>query len=468
MARIYLRSTAFSPILASVPTPVTDLETALSRYVHPDFRFYDVMNEVLPRLASKGLWRDMTLQVSQTLQSDQYVHAVPDVAEAPLFCLHNNSIAPVRGLWHDYIALGATGNNPGPEFGFIDAGFGPTKELLASTSTYSIYAIVAHDWREFIDANDELHTLPPDFPTFTGNERVKITYVNYLGITESTNDLFSAIVGGHAFEPYCLRLSPGGVREIVSIEYEDITVPISLIAVPIRVAGSSAFDGNTNLLMTNEDFTPLPFNSTTDFNDSTFDDALVYGITVNALVPRTGAGVAALINSVDEDNVDCDVADLGDAFADTIVEFVHPAHLRTTFYSTVPCEYNSDAALVNGTVTADTDNREIARIERGWGFTRYRHFRTGASGLNLHTLYKRKQPKLTEPSDLVYLSNIAAIKFAIMAHAAEFESDMKAANAYWKQAKDVLDQELTDSLGSAKPVVQFEPFGGQLSTPAIQ
>jgi hypothetical protein len=131
----------------------------------------------------------------------------------------------------------------------------------------------------------------------------------------------------------------------------------------------------------------------------------------------------------------------------------------------VSATHETEASLRTG--YAKDDSKKMAVLE-GTGITRYRVFRQQDPGNAVHLLLRRKIPKFTGGTDIVYLDNVSALKYAILANTAEFNNDPVQARIWWGEADRELNAELNKTLGAAHPQVLFDPSGGQGAVESIQ
>jgi hypothetical protein len=116
----------------------------------------------------------------------------------------------------------------------------------------------------------------------------------------------------------------------------------------------------------------------------------------------------------------------------------------------------------------DGDTRmEIATAPAGSGTTQFRRFKvTGAQTDSVVTLLvKRKAPFLTSGDEIIHLANINAIKHALLGRIAEDNADVQRANYHWGVCRQMLEDELDASRGSARPMIQMSGFGEGASHP---
>lgn len=103
---------------------------------------------------------------------------------------------------------------------------------------------------------------------------------------------------------------------------------------------------------------------------------------------------------------------------------------------------------------------------RGNEVARYRRFRlSNPSSLDksVFVLLKRGFETLFNDDDIVYLSNVNAIKHGLLATVAEDNADVQRADYHWNVCNALLDQEKSAYRGMVKPEMNIEPFGGAAS-----
>ena len=209
-----------------MPKFVSDLETSLSGYVHPDLTFLDVLNEVLPQLASRGIWKDLTFEESIALVSADRFFTLPEDADSILHAIVNNEPTSVKPLWNSFVNTGNSKGRMGHWYGVEDAGYAPTKDVLSNEYYYALYIMPNFRWGELDDLT-EVHS----DSAFAGTETVTIEYENWEGVVRTSTDTMAATSN-------TTLLSPRAVRNIRSISYSGLdTVPALIVAVPVKHFG---------------------------------------------------------------------------------------------------------------------------------------------------------------------------------------------------------------------------------------
>ena len=417
-----------------MPKFVSDLETSLSGYVHPDLNFLDVLNEVLPQFASRGIWKDLTFEKTISLVNADRFFTLPEEADSVLHALVNNEPTPVKPMWNAYVNTGASDGRMGHWYGVEDAGYVPTKDILSSEYYYALYIMPNFRWGEL----DDLAEVHSD-SAFAGTETVTIEYENWEGIIRTSTDTMAATSNP-------TLLSPRAVRNIRSISYDGFaTVPALVVAVPVKHFGLFERTGSGPYGCR---ITPIPElpSSYTGLGSATI------ALDVFSLLDSTTISDHDISMTTVTDSELSGTGYLGGATSE------HPVMIGSATHET-------QASLRTG--YAENDSKKMAVLE-GTGIARYRLFRQQDPGNTVHLLLRRKIPTFTEDDQIVYLDNISALKYAILANTAEFNNDAVQARIWWGEAERELNSELDKTLGGAHPQVLFDPSGGMGTVESIQ
>ncbi len=420
-----------------MPKFVSDLETSLSGYVHPDLNFLDVLNEVLPQLASRGIWKDLTFEKTISLVNADRFFTLPEEADSVLHALVNNEPTPVKPMWNAYVNTGASDGRMGHWYGVEDAGYVPTKDILSSEYYYALYIMPNFRWGEL----DDLAEVHSD-SAFAGTETVTIEYENWEGIIRTSTDTMAATSNP-------TLLSPRAVRNIRSISYDGFaTVPALVVAVPVKHFGllTRANPGGGQQAT----IVPIP-ELPSDYT----------GLGSATLA----ADVFSLIDTVTIDDHDISFTSVTDSQLQSAEGGYSGGAASSHPVMVVSATHETQASLRTG--YAENDSKKMAVLE-GTGITRYRLFRQQDPGNTVHLLLRRKIPTFTEDDQIVYLDNISALKYAILANTAEFNNDAVQARIWWGEAERELNSELDKTLGGAHPQVLFDPSGGMGTVESIQ
>lgn len=118
------------------------LAPILEGYIEPQGDLQASLNQVLDRIYTMGIYRDLTVQHSLPV-IDAGV-TLPDDADAILFTTVNSYPVPVRSLWHDFKSVGS-GAATDMSWGLIDSGFWPTLKLLPDAGLTTLYVVPAKE-----------------------------------------------------------------------------------------------------------------------------------------------------------------------------------------------------------------------------------------------------------------------------------------------------------------------------------
>lgn len=104
----------------------------------------------------------------------------------------------------------------------------------------------------------------------------------------------------------------------------------------------------------------------------------------------------------------------------------------------------------------------IAEILRGSDLVRYRRFKVSAAqeSTYVHVLVKRGWQEAAEPTDIVWLGNIAAWKHALLGKLAEDNADVERANYHWQVCRQMLEDERSTTRGAAIPKLDLDLVSG--------
>lgn len=145
-----------------------------------------------------------------------------------------------------------------------------------------------------------------------------------------------------------------------------------------------------------------------------------------------------------------------DGNGDAVAAFAG-AHLDQCVATGVPftLQLRTDAADAATTVTT---------IFPGTDVPRFRRFRVGGaqSDTFVHIIGKRAWTDLSLPNDIVWLGNISAWKHALLCKVAEDTADVERAEYHWSKVRQILDDELAQFQGAARPVPTLDLNSGSL------
>lgn len=117
----------------------------------------------------------------------------------------------------------------------------------------------------------------------------------------------------------------------------------------------------------------------------------------------------------------------------------------------------------------DADGITYAILSPGSGAAEFRRYEVpqvppeSTDEWPVECILKRKFIPLTASTDLVYLDNLTALRYAFQAACYEDEGDSERAHVYWGKAIKSLNDHLADKRGGAKKNVTFNPWGEGVS-----
>lgn len=126
------------------------------------------------------------------------------------------------------------------------------------------------------------------------------------------------------------------------------------------------------------------------------------------------------------------------------------------------------SVVVSGTAT------ELAVIEPGFTHPEFHRYKVGTIEADeayptvIRCLCKIKYTKLVAETDIVYPSNLGALKLALMALALEEQNSIKDSKIYWADVYALLNDEIKEARGGATLRVRFSPNSGLPKTRFIR
>lgn len=495
------------------------LETKLSSYVEPNGDFYEALSQVLPRIYSTGLWRDLVYETSLD-GSIGYV-SLPVESEAVLSCTINDSPRPVQSMWHDVRIVGRQAELS-PYFGIVDDGYYPVlldmKDVQgvaesADVTPVSLINAYLSGTSAFITTTNYAGTISIAGPTTSGQQTTLLQ-------AASGNLTFSLPTASATLDPTggsnavtFTAVSPGEEGNLISVAYAspaaateatvsvsggNITVTpaskarmvVSGIVSPAAANGEYAWDGTNfskaGFLFTVGTYGGIPGTTCwilsgeglvapTYFRSdgySTYPDGeatwtAVYGGASGTMVVTAGATSAAQV--IEAVNADEDASALVVATASGVVTGAVAAVAQTflsgggegsAIVSTASITYDDVPAAID-LVDPAFPTKVIATIPAGSGVVRFRRFRLSDSGTDtvVHLLLKRACPDNIVGSTIIHLGNINAIKHALLGRIAEDNADVQRAEYHWSVVEKILDSELDAFRGAAKPKLMMNVWG---------
>ena len=128
----------------------SQVEESLGTYKEPASNLRAALNQVIPRLYSSGIYRDLTIQYQLPIYDGCIT--LPSNAESVLMCQLKGAPSSVRSMWHDFKASGMNSSVDPALWGLIDAGYHPT--MRSVTAAISSLYITPSDYDLVKDAVD--------------------------------------------------------------------------------------------------------------------------------------------------------------------------------------------------------------------------------------------------------------------------------------------------------------------------
>jgi hypothetical protein len=113
-------------------------------------------------------------------------------------------------------------------------------------------------------------------------------------------------------------------------------------------------------------------------------------------------------------------------------------------------------------ITAVDTDTTIATVGPDSGVTRYRRFRLNRSTdgvTNVHVLCKRAFQPVRSDNDIVYVSNVGALKQGMLGRLMEDNADIERAEYHWNKCMQLMEEEAASARGAALPRLNVDPYG---------
>lgn len=228
--------------------------------------------------------------------------------------------------------------------------------------------------------------------------------------------------------------------------YTEVTLPLEPLS-PSRTITAAADDGGG--------LVRLAVNSTSE---------LVEGMGITVVVSTGDSGYAGTwrINSVDTGN---SYVYLEKAYAGNFTgTFTNARRLMPsdTIASVSSLVYTS---LPARTLMKDADGIIYAILPPGDGVSAYRRYdvpqvpEDTTDEWTASCILKRKFIPITATTDIVYLDNVTALRYAFQAVCYEDEGDFERSHIFWGKAKKALEDQLHDQRGGVVKIPEFNVWG---------
>lgn len=427
-----------------MPSTVYDLQTALGDYVHPKLEFLDTLNRSLRTLSRKGIWKDLTFEGTIEVLSTDKFFVLPSEAESLLYANVSTTPVSIQPLWSLYSRYAATGARGGYFFGVEDAGYAPLQTVLTYEKHYAMeIAPLRHQTQSSLN---EPETTLASQPTLTGNEKIRIKYIDSEGYRRDRTLTLPSSVSSKFLLAGIKRvehLSWSGFAD--GDEWELRFYPLGGDTDEFGGMGSLTSDGSGNWTVSSQEST----NAGWDFyaSGANSDSVTIIPAEMNQLTAAQTLTASTVTST---------------SFAGA----AGPTSVTTEMVGIIDntkLQANSDYGQGEGKywfVGGEIDSED--------GLLRHNLFRIHASGTKVHCLFKRKHTQLKSNNEVVYLDNEDALRYAFLAIAAEYNNDHVNADKWWAKAKLELDEDLQSSLGAATPQINYDPSGGAGAVQSFQ
>jgi len=127
----------------------------------------------------------------------------------------------------------------------------------------------------------------------------------------------------------------------------------------------------------------------------------------------------------------------------------------------VEVRYDSLVRRYDSRLDALDPESRIATVGPESGATHYRRFRIDRASEDtvVHVLCKRAFVPVVADTDLVYVTNLGALKHGLLGRIADDSADIERAQYHWAQCALHLEEEAASSKGAAIPRLNIDPYG---------
>ena len=112
-------------------------------------------------------------------------------------------------------------------------------------------------------------------------------------------------------------------------------------------------------------------------------------------------------------------------------------------------------------IIANDPSTTIATVGPGDGVARFRRYRVPQATPQsfVHVLCKHRFIPVQNDNDAIYISNIPALKHALLAVLAEDNADLERSEIHWGKCRQILDEQLDQYRGPARPSLDLQLAG---------
>ena len=400
----------------------SQVETSLGSYKDPSANFRAVLNQVIPRLYSTGIYRDLTIQYQLPIVDGCIT--LPKDAESVLLFQLNGYASQVRSLWHDFKAAGMNGSVDPSLWGLIDAGYHATSRLLTE-DVKTLFAV----------------------PSAMSTNKAALNFGN---ITLS-------IVGTDGEEMFLAASATAmTVSGTLVPDFNGVYAPVS------------SLDGRDLYTLNGVEYVPYVDPAYLNLDAQTIscsphpdhkwsingpDGAGDYGLWIADQSTPSQPPSHVTSWSADDTETGTVVVSSGP----TVYVFATPVSSIVS----IKFSQSSGNSIVDIRTDPDDPDTTIATVGPEATVSRYRRYRIPSATENTtaHVLVKRAFEPLVNNDDLIYISNLAAIKHGLLGLLAEDNADLERAQYHWTEAQKNMELEMESARGSAIPNIQFDIMG---------
>jgi hypothetical protein len=349
---------------------------------------------------------------------------LPKDAESVLLFQLNGYASQVRSLWHDFKAAGMNGSVDPSLWGLIDAGYHATSRLLTEDvkTLFAVPSVMSTD-KSALDFDDITLSI-----VGTDGEEMFLA-----------EDVLCATVSGTLVPDFNGVYAPVAVQEGKSLYTLN----------GVAFTGESLYSGASMFYSSDVGGWVIAMVGTSGvsdilgwwFSSPTVDappwGSMTWTAGVTLYDPATGA-------------VDVDSGPRAYVFSTPVSSIVSIKFSQA--------EGNS---IIDIRTNPDDPETTVATVGPESTVTRYRRYRipSATSDTTAHVLVKRAFEPLVNDDDLIYISNLAAIKHGLLGLIAEDNADLERAKYHWVEAQKNMEMEMESARGSAIPNIQFDIMG---------
>jgi len=400
----------------------SQVETSLGSYKDPSANFRAVLNQVIPRLYSTGIYRDLTIQYQLPIVDGCIT--LPRDAESVLLFQLNGYAAPVRSLWHDFKAAGMNGSVDPSLWGLIDAGYHATSRLLTEDvkTLFAVPSAMSTDKSPLIFDYITLSIVGTD-----GEEMFLASTATAMTVSGTLVPDFNGV-----YAPVAL-LNGRDLYTLNGVPYIEPEPPATL-----------------NLDIQTISCSPHPHHIWSINGPDGMGD---YGLWIADQSSSTQP--PSHPSSWSPDDTETGTVDVNSG--PTVYVFSTPVSSIVS----IKFSQSNGNSIIDIRTNPDDPDTTIATVGPDATVTRYRRYRipSATEDTTAHVLVKRAFEPLVNDDDLIYISNLAAIKHGLLGLIAEDNADLERAKYHWVEAQKNMEMEMESARGSAIPNIQFDIMG---------